>query len=159
MWVLTQNVDGFHGDSGSKNVIEIHGNLRHLRCTRCDHAETVRDYAHLDLPPRCPRCEAILRPEVVLFGEMLPPGALRALEQELRRGFDLVLSIGTSSLFPYIAQPVILARMQGVPTVEINPGVTPVSDACDYRVRAGAVATLEALLAAIERRAGDEETS
>src|SRR5262249_26454911 len=124
-FVLTQNVDGFHADAGSRNVIDIHGDIHRLMCVACDHRERVADYAGLPALPRCPRRAALIRPDVVLFGEMLPPAKIETLLRELERGFDVVMSIGTSSLFPYIAHPVFLASARGAMTIEINPEETP----------------------------------
>src|SRR5690606_5778517 len=67
--VLTQNVDGLHLAAGSDDVIEIHGNVHELHCTRCAWERVVPDYADLAIPPRCPACQAIVRPRVVLFDE------------------------------------------------------------------------------------------
>lgn len=139
---LTQNVDGLHGAAGAEQVIEIHGNIHTLRCTGCDRTRAVQDYAGLALPPRCGRCAAVERPEVVLFGELLPPAAVARLQDELDEGFELVVSVGTSSLFPYIAGPVFDAARRGTPTVEINPGETVVSGVVDVRLTTGAAAAL-----------------
>lgn len=141
--VLTQNVDGFHRQAGSRNLIEIHGDIHDLYCTGCDYEATVPHYGGLEIPPRCPQCETYIRPRVVLFGELLPEPAVERLYQELEQGFDMVFSIGTTSVFPYIAGPVIEARRLGVPTVEINPGETEVSRLVDYKLAAGAAASLE----------------
>lgn len=143
--VLTQNVDGFHRQAGSKDVIEIHGDVHDLRCTRCDWHDRVADYAALTFPPRCPACKAVVRPAVVLFGEPLPPEPFARLEDELAKGFDVVFSIGTSALFPYIARPVLLAKADGKPTVEINPARTELSDIVDFRVKATARTALRTL--------------
>ena len=145
VWILTQNVDGLHRRAGSRQVIDIHGDLHVLACTRCDYREDVEDFAHLDVPPTCPRCGAVVRPDVVLFGEELPVEKLALLRREMGRGFDLVFSIGTSSIFPYIAEPVLWARRAGVPTVEINPGRSAVSDVVDLKVAAGAALALGTL--------------
>jgi NAD-dependent deacetylase len=147
-WVLTQNVDGFHKAAGSKHVIDIHGDIHDLRCTRCTFAERVADYSQLPPCPPCPRCGALLRPEVVLFEELLPPTKVQLMERVLSQGFDVVFSIGTSSVFPYINGPVLEAAARGLPTVEINPGHTQLSDLVDVRLRLGAVAACEALWAA-----------
>ncbi len=147
-WVLTQNVDGFHRDAGSRNLIEIHGNVHGLVCMRCAKTETVADYSRLSIPPRC-ECGGLIRPRVVLFGEMLPHAELRVLERELDRGFDAVFSIGTTSVFPYIAWPVQRARAAGALTVEVNPGDTGVSRIVEHRLRCGAVAAIEAIVAAL----------
>jgi NAD-dependent deacetylase len=163
--VLTQNVDGLHHRAGTQNLIEIHGRLHHLFCRDCDHRWDVPDYAGLSLPPVCPQCGGAVRPDVVLFGEMLPDAAVTRLEDELSRGFDLVVSIGTSSVFPYIAAPVEWARWARVPSIEINPGVTQVSSRVTVQLPFGAVASLsaiwnelypdEALLVPPPRRAGN----
>jgi NAD-dependent deacetylase len=147
-WVLTQNVDGFHKSAGSKHVIDIHGDIHELRCTRCEFAERVADYAHLPPCPACPRCGAVLRPDVVLFEELLPQHKVELMQRELRKGFDLVFSIGTSSLFPYITAPVLQALRGQCPTVEINPGRTALSEFVEDRLEMGAVAACEALWAA-----------
>jgi NAD-dependent deacetylase len=149
-WVLTQNVDAFHRRAGSNNVIEIHGDVHQLACTRCRFRDLVEDYSGLSIPPRCPDCGAIVRPKVVLFGEMLPRAAVAALERELGRGFDLVVSIGTTSVFPYIAAPVELARRGGHDTVEINPGTTGVSHVVSHRMRNRAAIALDAIWRRLE---------
>ena len=136
--VYTQNVDGLHLAAGSSKVIEIHGNLHRLGCTRCAYRTEVATYEGLADPPLCPQCGAPIRPEVVLFGEDLPNDAVFAVEDALAQGVDLVFSIGTSSLFPYIVEPVVWARAAGIPTVEINPAETGVSGIVDYPIRAGA---------------------
>jgi len=143
--VVTQNVDGFHRQAGSRNVIEIHGDVHALKCTACDWRDRVVDFSQLSLPPRCPTCRAIVRPDVVLFGEVLPSEPFARLEHELAQGFDIVFSIGTSAVFPYIARPILLARADGRPTVEINPGTTELSDIVDFRIKAAARTALRAI--------------
>jgi NAD-dependent deacetylase len=145
VWVLTQNVDGLHRMAGSRNVIDIHGDVHDLLCTACDHRETVSDYSTLPALPLCPRCQAVLRPGVVLFGELLPEEKVTAMERELARGFDVVFSIGTTSVFPYIARPVMDARLRRRPTVEINPGETMVSALVDVKLPLRAAEACEAL--------------
>jgi NAD-dependent deacetylase len=142
VWVLTQNVDGFHREAGSLNLIEIHGDIHDLHCTACAYQTTVLHYGDLELPPSCPDCRAVLRPRVVLFGEMLPEHAITLMYEQLGQGFDMVFSIGTTSVFPYIAGPVIAASQAGIPTVEINPGQTMVSHYVDYKISSGAADTL-----------------
>jgi len=146
VWILTQNVDGLHRAAGSSRVIDIHGDIHDLCCTRCEHRATVTDYADLPLPPHCPDCDAIVRPEVVLFGEMLPMDKVRTLSDQLVDGFDAVFSGGTSSLFPYIVEPVVRAHRAGVPTVEINPGRTVVSDLVDFKLNCGAATAMTAIV-------------
>lgn len=150
--VFTQNVDGFHRAAGSKNVIAIHGDIHDLRCTRCDWRKTVSDYATLTFPPTCPRCASVVRPDVVLFGEPLPEGPFQQFEAEVARGFDMVFLIGTSALFPYVARPVLLAKAEGIPTVEINPATTDLSDVVDFRLPNGAKHALRAIWIAFKGR-------
>jgi NAD-dependent deacetylase len=133
--VLTQNIDGFHRDAGSRNLIEIHGNIHDLYCVKCDYNIRVADYSGIEIPPRCPECGALVRPRVVLFGEMLPETALERLYQEYQKGVDMLFSIGTTSVFPYISGPVYQACQASIPTVEINPGNTEVSEVVQFRLR------------------------
>jgi len=144
-WILTQNVDGFHLEAGSKNVIDIHGDVHNLYCLSCDYHEWVKNYQHLSIPPKCPKCAALVRPDVVLFDEVLPMQKLDVLYKEMAHGFDIVFSIGTTSLFPYIAEPVLMARQQGDFTVEINPGQTAVSENVNIKLPVGAAEALDYL--------------
>ncbi|MGD8863477.1 MAG: Sir2 family NAD-dependent protein deacetylase [Myxococcales bacterium] len=143
--VLTQNVDGFHRTAGSTRIIDIHGDCRQLLCTACDYREQRDDYAGLELPPRCPRCDAVIRPDVVLFEEMLPQPKVMRLLAELQRGFDAYFSVGTSSLFPYVTEPMEEAARRGKLTVEINPGRTDLSDQVEFRLGCGAGGALSAI--------------
>jgi NAD-dependent deacetylase len=152
LWVLTQNVDGFHRKAGSRNVIDIHGDVHDLMCTQCDFRETVEDFSGVAPDPRCPKCGGKVRPDVVLFGELLPLPKVSLMERELARGFDVVLSIGTTSVFPYIAAPVIEAKRRGKPAIEINPAETAVSHAADVRLTMGAAEACDAIW---RRLAGD----
>jgi NAD-dependent deacetylase len=150
VWVLTQNVDGLHRMAGSKNVIDIHGDVHDLLCTSCEYSDTVSDYSRLPPLPRCPRCQSVLRPGVVLFGELLPENKVEVMERELARGFDVVFTIGTTSVFPYIARPVVDARLRRKPTVEINPGETLVSAMVDVKLPLRAAEACDALWARIQ---------
>ena len=128
------------GAAGSRNVITIHGNLHEIRCTNCPHRFAVEDYSGLPELPRCERCSGIVRPAVVLFGEMVPEDGLRELKHQLREGFDIVFSIGTTSVFPYIAFPVELALQREKPSVEINPDATRLSELVTYKLARGSFA-------------------
>lgn len=155
--VLTQNIDGYHRAAGSKNVLEIHGTLHEIFCPECDGNWTLRfdepdrDFQAAELlkslPPRCPKCNAVVRPRIVLFEEMLPVAVLNAFETEFRDGdgFDLVFSIGTSAMFPYIVDPVLRAARAGKGTIEINPAESSLSRHVDIRLPLRAVEALEAM--------------
>lgn len=143
VWVLTQNVDGLHSVAGSRNVLDVHGDLHQIKCTRCDYRERVEDYRGLADLPLCPNCDAVLRPDVVLFEESLDPEKIRRLEAELWTGFDVVFSIGTSSLFDYIVAPLRFAQAAGKTTVEINPDFTAMSELVEIKLHARAAAALD----------------
>ncbi len=148
--IITQNVDGFHTDAGSSNVIELHGNLGKLVCTECGDRMQVEDYSGLEIPPRCSSCGGVLRPMVVLFGEMLPEAAMQRYDDELARGFDVFFSVGTTAGFPYIFEPVVDASRRGITTVEINPDMTPLSRFVSHRFDSGARVTLEAIIKVLQ---------
>lgn len=120
VWIATQNIDSFHRDAGSHNLIEIHGNLHDMRCTSCEYTRRVGDFSEFDDLPRCPRCQEVLRPDIVLFGEMLPQAAMVRYQRVLETPPDLIVSVGTSAMFPYIAGPIVHPP-QGSRTIDINP--------------------------------------
>ena len=105
----------------------------------------VKDYSEIDIPPRCPQCRCIVRPEVVLFGEQLPRQQTQVLFEQLRRGFDIYFSVGTTSVFPYIQQPIWQAKSAKRPTVEINPAQTEVSHLVDIKIPLRASEALDAI--------------
>jgi NAD-dependent deacetylase len=151
-WLLTQNIDGYHRAAGSpmERVIEVHGELAPLYCQSCG-AVDAELAEHLDqpLPPRCAQCAGVLRPPVVLFGEMLPEQAIDTLYTEVRKGFDVVISIGTSASFPYIVEPLLRARQAGDFTAEINPQRTDLSALVDVHLQGRALDVLLELLSHI----------
>ncbi len=144
--VLTQNVDGLHRSAGTKNLIEIHGNIQDLFCTSCGYEKHVTNFEGMKIPPDCERCGALVRPRVVLFGEMLPMRAVSQLYDVMGQGLDAVISIGTTSVFPYIAEPVLRAAQGNALTIEINPSDTEVSSIVRYRLRNRASIVLPELI-------------
>lgn len=149
--VFTQNVDGLHRQGGSSDVVEIHGNLQELECTGCAFEETVADLSGHEIPPHCPHCGSVLRPKVVLFGESLPEEGMEHFLDALETGFDIIFSIGTSGVFPYITEPVIWAARVGIPTVEINPIQTSLSEIVEYHLPLGAAEAMQAIMARLLR--------
>lgn len=110
--VITQNVDRLHQRAGNGHVIELHGTDRRLKCVACQ--TTIEAEAPLegDLP-ECARCGQILKPDVVLFGEALPPGVIEEA-QELARQSDVCLVVGTSAVvYPAASIPELVARGGG----------------------------------------------
>jgi NAD-dependent deacetylase len=146
--LLTQNVDGLHQAAGSKNVIDIHGNVFDTLCMKCGSRGRLDTtmLRGLEGAPSCAACAGTLRPDVVLFGEMLPPEKVERMRHELLlQTPDVVLVVGTSALFPYIAEPALVAREAGKLTVEINPEPTVLSDAVEFSLRGKASAYLPAI--------------
>ena len=106
VWTLTQNVDGFHRAAGSKNLIEAHGNMHSLSCTKCTYTVFIEEFQNdLELPPKCPQCHGLIRPDVVLFGELITGSGVEHMQTQLEMGFDVIFSVGTTSVFPYIQAP------------------------------------------------------
>ena len=141
--ILTQNVDGFHRDAGSTDVIEIHGNVHELYCTSCGEEEWVDDFSQLNgIPPSCPACGSLVRPRVVLFDELLPQDAVARLEEAVDSQPDVVITVGTTAGFPYIAAPVLHAAQRATPTIEINPGDSEVSAFVQHRFQARGIEVL-----------------
>jgi NAD-dependent deacetylase len=126
--IVTQNIDGLHQKAGSRDVIELHGSIWRARCVSCHGRYEILPHApRLDA---CPGCGDSLRPDVVLFGEMLPP---LAFEQAAAAAAncDLCFVIGTSGIvYPAAGLPEI-ARASGAWVCELNPESTPLSDQCD----------------------------
>ena len=142
--LITQNVDGLHRRAGSRKVVELHGNIGRVKCSREGTVVEHWDCAGDDVP-RCAGCGALLRPDVVWFEEMLPPEALAAAEAMARR-CDLMLVVGTSAeVYPAAALPII-AKASGAVVIEINPNATALSATADYLLRGPAGSVLPALV-------------
>lgn len=130
--LVTQNIDGLHGTAGSSEIIELHGNINRSYCIKCGERHVNETVPHD--PDKCRACGGRLRPDVVLFGEMLPDGAFEQAETRAR-DCDLFFSIGTSALvYPAAALPVI-AKRSGAYLVEVNPEPTELSDLCDVTLQ------------------------
>lgn len=139
--LVTQNIDGLHQCAGSEAVVELHGNLWRLRCTGCGAMADNMQAPLSTLPPCCPHCDAVLRPDIVLFSELLPETMLQTA-LTATECCDLLLVIGTSGVvYPANALPG-LAREHGALVVEINPSGTALSQEMDYRIRATAADAL-----------------
>ena len=143
--LVTQNIDDLHARAGSRAVLELHGNIWRARCTLCHARTDLRECSNEDeRPPACRECGSPMRPDVVLFGEMLPPGVFeRAAEAAAR--CDLCFVIGTSALvYPAMHLPEI-ALQAGAYTVEINPERTPFSAYCHAALQGRAGEVLKAV--------------
>lgn len=142
--LITQNVDGLHQRAGSKNVIELHGNITRVRCSGCEERFTEWEEPERGVPA-CPRCGAKLRPDVVWFGEMLPPRALN-LAMEAAQSCQVFFSIGTSARVEPAASLPHLARLAGAVVVEVNVNETPLTPYADYVLPGRAGEILPALV-------------
>jgi NAD-dependent deacetylase len=128
--LITQNVDGLHQRAGSQNVIELHGNIARVKCSR-DQAVVPAWPPTSQVPPPCPYCGAPLRPDVVWFGEDLPLEAMLTAKRAARER-DIFMSVGTSGLVePAASLPFIALHSRAV-VVEINPEATPLTPAATY---------------------------
>jgi NAD-dependent deacetylase len=126
--VVTQNTDGLHQESGSRNVIEIHGSSRTVQCLDCGTREPRADVqARLDeeLPPHCKVCGgAFLKPTVVLFGEPMPQAAVTKAFA-LAREADVVLVVGSSLVVYPAADIPLVALRSGARMIVVNAEPTP----------------------------------
>jgi len=145
--IITQNVDDLHGQAGTRNLIEIHGNHRLLRCVECMQRYEPDAIAidHDNLPPRCPECSGIVKGDTVHFGEPIPPGVLRRCYEEVERA-DCMLVIGTSAtVYPAADMPLEVLRKGGL-VIEVNPTDTEFTSLATLSLRGPAGAVLERLL-------------
>ena len=127
--LITQNVDGLHQLAGSKNVLEIHGALRRVRCTGCGLIED-RGYQPLPDLPKCARCSALLRPDVVWFEEMLPDHIWASAELAVNR-CQCLLVVGTSAVVYPAAGLIENAMARDAKVIEVNLTPTQASFSVD----------------------------
>jgi NAD-dependent protein deacetylase/lipoamidase len=141
--LATQNVDGLHALAGSRRMVELHGSLWRVRCTGCGHVAGDRN-PFAEIPPHCP-CGALLRPDVVWFGEPLPKHVLERAFAAAREA-DVVVVAGTSSLvYPAAALPE-AALGAGAFVIEVNPEPTPLSAKASLSIRGRAAEVLPMLV-------------
>ncbi|MET1159627.1 MAG: NAD-dependent protein deacetylase [Thermoprotei archaeon] len=148
--VITQNVDGLHQQAGSKCVIELHGNIRRAKCINCGYRVWWSKPPE-KIPPRCPKCGGLLRPDVVWFGEPLPREEWEKAVREASRA-DVVLVIGTSGVVYPVALIPYMVKEKGGIVVEINLDTTPITEIADYSLRGRAGELLPKILEDIKRR-------
>jgi NAD-dependent deacetylase len=152
--VVTQNVDGLHQRAAREAgadpdaIVALHGRLFGTRCSRCDARaadDLAIDTSSTESLPRCNVCGALLRPDIVWFGEGLPPMVLdRAFAAA--HSADVCVVIGTSGVVQPAAGIVTLAARAGARVIEINPDATPLSPVATFALRGGAVDVVPALL-------------
>lgn len=132
--LATQNIDGLHVEAGSRDVLELHGSIRRARCLSCGMSENLRVKPSDVRPPVCEKCGGRMRPDVVLFGEMLPADVWDAAAEGAGAS-DVCFVVGTSAIVYPAASLPLAAKRAGAFLVEVNPEPTPLSDACDVTLR------------------------
>ena len=150
--LATQNVDGLHQAAGSKNVLEVHGAIRRVRCSVC---RTVSDRGIESLPelPRCEGCDGLLRPDVVWFHEALPDDIWERAVDAVQT-CDCLLVVGTSAVVYPAAGLIELARMHGADVIEANLERSAASDRVDVLLLGPSGTTLPALMNRLEQAPG-----
>lgn len=145
--VVTQNIDLLHSRAGSKDVVEVHGSIRTAQCLRClwnEQADAVLAQLETSPVPSCPQCGEVLKPGVVLFGELLPVGAIERATQ-LARCARLVLVVGSSlEVWPVGGLP-LEARGFAI----VNRGPTALDERALLKIDGGASETLVAVVDAL----------
>ena len=136
--LVTQNIDGLHSLAGSRNILEVHGNIWRVRCDSCGHVEHD-ETVPLPEPPYC-ACGSPLRPDVVWFGEPLDSQVLAGIMEALRRS-DAMIVAGTSAVVYPAASFPIFAKDVGAPLIEVNLAPTPLTPLADVSLhgRAGEI--------------------
>jgi NAD-dependent deacetylase len=147
--VVTQNVDGLHQRAGSRDVVEVHGSLREAECVHCGVRVPMEDaVAALPLPP-CPECGEVLKPGVVMFGELLQAQAIEQA-QRLAAEAELLLVVGSSlEVYPVAGLPGETLAAGGALAI-VNRGGTPWSSRAELVIDAGAGETLREVAAALD---------
>jgi NAD-dependent deacetylase len=144
--LITQNIDGLHQRAGCAQVHELHGNIHRIICSA--ERTPVREHRAGGDPPRCPRCGAFLRRDVVWFGEALPEEALQAA-WEAAAECEVFFSVGTSAVVQPAASLALLALRRGAAVVEVNPQETPLSASARFLLRGPSAEILPALVEAV----------
>jgi len=125
--VITQNIDNLHQRSGSRNVIEFHGNSRYLVCLQCGSKVEVNEEILATLPPYCSYCSGLLKPDFVFFGEQIPPEASHYSFKEAEIS-DAFLIIGTTGQIQPASSIPFIAKERGSTIIEINVEASTYTD-------------------------------
>jgi NAD-dependent deacetylase len=149
--VVTQNIDMLHPKAGSERVIEVHGSIRSLSCQSCERRFAIEDSEALFDPDgvaRCSGCEGLVKPDVVLFGELLPVEAMAEAEALAARA-DLMLCVGSSlEVYPVAGLPSVTLGRGGKLAI-VTKGPTPYDDEAELRLDGDVAEELSAVVAAL----------
>jgi NAD-dependent deacetylase len=153
--VITQNVDMLHRAAGTRELVEVHGSIASCSCVLCGACAALADVRErvrlaADGIPRCEHCSAPLKPDVVLFGELLREPVL-ARARELCEGADVLLCVGSSlEVHPVAALPLLTLERNGSVAI-LTQGDTPLDHLASVRLRGDVVDELRALVSALDR--------
>jgi NAD-dependent deacetylase len=150
--VITQNIDRLHRLAGTGRLIEVHGSIEWSVCLECGDRVSIDRVIELlgAAVPECPRCSAPLKPDVVLFGELLPERAM-AEAQALALDADLMVCVGSSlEVYPVAGLPA-MTRGSGGRLALVTQGPTPYDDDADVKLEGDVIEELRAVLAALGR--------
>jgi NAD-dependent deacetylase len=146
--VITQNVDRLHRQAGSEHVIEVHGSIEYSVCLDCGGKQSLEWVLAAEGTPECPACVTPLKPDVVLFGELLPEAAM-AEAQALAMEADLMVCVGSSlEVYPVAGLPAITCGRGGRLAL-VTQGPTPYDGDADVKLEGDVVEELRAVLAAL----------
>ncbi len=145
--IITQNIDGLHQKAGSCNVVEFHGTIFRLVCLSCGMRFPLEEFRH-DLPPVCPSCMEIMKPDVVFFDESIPEEAFQAA-REIVTSADLMIVAGTSCNVMPAAMIPLEVMQRGGKIIEINPEPA-LSEAAAVAIRAPFSLSMQGIFQALE---------
>lgn len=158
--LITQNIDALHAEAGARAVAEIHGNHRLLRCIACV-GRWPREELRVDperLPPRCPRCGGLVKSDVVVFGEPIPPDVLERCFVEVSRADCMIVAGTSATVYPAADFPFDVLR-RGGSVIEVNPAESELTPVATVSLRGPGSRVLPRLVEHLRARIGRDAGS
>jgi len=153
-FLITQNIDNLHIAAGSRNIAEIHGNYRLVRCIRCI-SRFPREEVPLDeIPPLCPQCGHVLKGDTVMFGEPIPADVLDRCMEEVGRSDCMILAGTSATVQPAASFPEMILR-RGGSVIEVNLYESPLTASCTVSLRGQTGKILPLIVERLKQRIGD----
>ena len=150
---ITQNVDNLHRLAGARRLLEIHGNVTLIRCIQCITRFEREEIDFAVLPPRCPRCEGLLKSDTVSFGEPIPSDVLTACGEEAERADCMIVAGTSATVYPAASFPMAIAG-RGGDLIEVNPYPSDLTPLCRVTLMGPAGEILPALVERVRARGG-----